>query len=215
MPNLMLDDLYPAMPWDRIDNVVFDVGNVLLRFSPEDFLKELVPERPELHAALLQRVFRSPYWIMMDYGEADCRSAGDMMSLGHPELEPYIRRIMSGWKEMRVTVPEGVAALRCCREHGKRIFILSNYGDDSFAVVEEKYDFLREADGRVVSSREHLMKPDPAIYRLLTDRYGLDPARTLFIDDSTANICVPLALGWQGICFNEAGKLERFFDLNA
>ena len=215
MPNRMIDDLYPYMPWDEIDNVVFDVGNVLLRFDPQSFLNELVPERPDLHSRLMLRVFRSPYWIMMDYGEATCAAAADMMCRGQPELEPYIRRILEGWVAMRETIPEGVAALEACRRHGKKVYILSNYGDDSFTVVEQKYDFLRNADGRVVSSREHLMKPDPAIYRLLIRRYGLEPERTLFIDDSTANIAVPLTMGWQGLCFNEPGKLRRFFSDNA
>lgn len=41
MPNMMLDDLYPTMPWDKIDQVVFDVGNVLLKFDPQRFLDEL------------------------------------------------------------------------------------------------------------------------------------------------------------------------------
>lgn len=215
MPNMMIDDLYQTMPWNEIDNVVFDVGNVLLRFSPESFLKELVPEHPELHEALMLRIFRSPYWVMMDHGEASCASASDMMCHGQHELEPYIRRIMKEWVEMRVTVPEGVQALEECRTHGKKIFILSNYGDDSFAVAEGKYAFLREVEGKVISSRVHLMKPDPAIYRLLTDTYGLDPARTLFVDDAPANIAVPLSMGWQGICYNETGKLCRFFGKDA
>lgn len=116
---------------------------------------------------------------------------------------------------MRHTIPEGLDTLASVKEHGKKVFILSNYGDDSFARVEEKYAFLNEVDGKIVSSREGLVKPDPQIYRLLTDRYGLDPSRTLFIDDAPANIEMALCCGWQGICYNEAGKLYRFFSLKS
>ena len=63
----------------------------------------------------------------------------------------------------------------------------------------------------MISAREGLVKPDPAIYKTLTDRYGLDPARTLFIDDAAANIEGAIHAGWQGFWFNRPGKLSAFF----
>ena len=55
-----------------------------------------------------------------------------------------------------------------------------------------------------------MLKPRFDIYRYLTDTYGLTPERTLFIDDSSANIEAALMLGWKGFCLNEPGKLEKF-----
>lgn len=54
------DDIYETMPWDAVDAVVFDVGQVLLSYNPQEILDEHVPDRPDLHPILLEKIFRSP-----------------------------------------------------------------------------------------------------------------------------------------------------------
>jgi len=209
---LMLDDQYAAMPWDEIDNVVFDVGNVLLAFSPEDILQKYLPDQPELHPLLLERIFHSPYWPMMDRGLLTCQEAITPMTGRHAELLPAVTRIMTEWVYLDA-IDEGVAALHACKAHGKKLYVLSNYGASAFPIAMQRHSFFQLFDGIVVSSREHMVKPEGRIYRLLTDRYQLDPTRTLFIDDSPANIESALLEGWQGICYNRRGKLTDFFGL--
>ncbi len=94
---------------------------------------------------------------------------------------------------------------------GKRLLVLSNYGDAPFAHVDEKYDFFCLFAGKVISSRVGLIKPDHEIYSRLAAEHHLPPERTLFIDDSPANIEGALHAGWQGICYNRPGKLDDFF----
>ena len=101
--------------------------------------------------------------------------------------------------------------LRLCKAKGKRCLILSNYRAESFRQIEEKFDFFRLADGMVISSRVHLLKPTAEIYHYLLDHFRLDGNRTLFIDDAPANIEGALRCGIQGLCFNAPGKLKRFF----
>ena len=96
--------------------------------------------------------------------------------------------------------------------HGKRVFVLSNYQREAFDRVEREYPFFALFEGRVVSAREGMIKPNADIYECLTQRYGLDPARTLFIDDTAANIEAALHLGWQGFCLNAPGKLSAFIN---
>lgn len=210
MIRLMLDDLFSSMPWDKIDAVVFDVGNVLLTWTPEEQLNRIIPERPDLHRELTIRVFKSPYWCMRDRGSASVEEVIDAMSASAPDLKPYISRVMRGWIDLPV-IPEGVAALEACKAHGKKLYALTNYADKEFAYACQKHDFFSLFDDYVVSGRERLVKPGHEIYELLTERFGLDPARTLFIDDSPANIEGALHCGWQGLCFNQPGKLARFF----
>lgn len=209
---LMLDDLYAAMPWDEIDNVVFDVGNVLLAFIPDELLKKYLPDQPELHPMLLEHIFHSPYWPMMDRGLLSRQEAIVPMAGRHPELIPAITHIMNEWVNLDA-MDEGVAALRACKAHDKKLYVLSNYGADSFPIAMQRHSFFQLFDGIVVSAREHMVKPEGRIYRLLTDRYQLDPARTLFIDDSPINIESALLEGWQGICYNRKGKLRDFLGL--
>ena len=210
MIRLMIDDMYDTMPWDHFDAVVFDVGNVLLSWKSQELLDMLIPERPDLHGELTIRIFKSPYWCMRDRGSATLEEVIAAMSTGATELEPYIRRVMEGWIDLPA-MPEGVAALKACKAHGVKVYALTNYADKEFAHACATNDFFALFDDYVVSAREHLIKPGHEIYEVLISRYGLDPARTLFIDDTPANIEGALHCGWQGLCYNRPGKLTHFF----
>ena len=212
--NWALDDRYPVMPWQEIDNVVFDVGNVLLNFHPKEILAELFPEQPELQAVLYRKCMLSPYWIAMDEGIMTPEEIVQAMTGLDRELEPQVRRVMTGWMDLKEVNEEGVAVLRKSREMGKKVYVLSNYGREAFAFMERKYDFMNLFDGKVVSAHVHQLKPGAEIFNTLRDTCGLDPARSLFIDDSYMNIEAALREGWQGICFNAPGKLRRFFGLD-
>ena len=208
--NLMIDDKHASMPWDEIDAVVFDVGNVLLLWNFEELLTRILPDRPELYEELTIRVFKSPYWCMRDRESATVEEVIAAMSKTTPELEPCIRKLMTEWIDLPA-IPEGVAALKACKAHGKKLYALTNYADKEFAHACATNEFFALFDGFVVSGREHLVKPGHEIYELLTGRFQLTPARTLFIDDSPANIEGALHCGWQGLCYNRTGKLQDFF----
>ena len=212
MQHRLADELFQTMPWDRVDNVVFDVGNVLLRFDPRQILHEFVPDE-SCHERMLINVFASPYWTAMDHGTMTARQATDAFVRILPDLEDDIRRMMSGWVAMKQTVPEGVAALRKSKAMGKRVFILSNYESDAFRVVEEKYDFLQMCDARIVSSRVGVIKPDERIYRILMERCDCSPAKTLFVDDNPANVEEALTLGWLGLWASSPDRIAKFFEV--
>ena len=208
--NLMIDDKYASMPWDEIDAVVFDVGNVLLAWTAQEQMSRVIPERPDLHEELAIRIFKSPYWCMRDRGSATVEEVIGAMSKTAPELEPYIRRVMNEWIDLPV-MPEGVNALKVCKAHGVKLYALTNFAAEEFAIACEKFDFFSLFDDHVVSGRLHMVKPGNQIYEHLIARFGLDPARTLFIDDNPANIEAALESGWQGLCYNREGKLAKFF----
>lgn len=207
-----IDEKYARMPWDQIDAVVFDVGRVLLSFDPPSILREYLPDCPELHPTLLTKIFASPYWVMRDHGVISVEEAIHAMSGDDPALLPLVRQVMESWVEMKEIVPEGIEALRLCKQKGKKVYILSNYADEPFAHVEQKYDFLRLCDERFVSARLKMMKPDPRIYAYVTEKTGHAPERILFIDDAPANVEAALCAGWQALCYSEKGKIARFFD---
>lgn len=214
MIRMMMDDRFDTMPWDEIDAVVFDVGNVLLSFQPQELLARILPDCPELRSELARRIFQSPYWCMRDRGSATAEEVIGAMSRTAPALEPYIRRVMTQWIDLP-PMPEGIEALRTCRAHGKKLYALTNYADREFAHACETHGFFSFFDGCVVSGRLGLVKPEHEIYEHLTGLYGLDPARTLFIDDSIANVEGALNCGWQGMCYTYAGQLARFFQFEA
>ena len=205
-----IDDRYETMPWDELDAVVFDVGNVLLSYSPEEELEAFFPGETELHEKLMEKIIKTPYWNMMDRGTLTVQQAIGHMTGRDRALEPMIRRFMENWLDFTRPIEEGVQAVKSCLAHGKRVFVLSNYQKESFATVESRFDFFGLFEGKVVSAREGLLKPNADIYEFLTNTYRVEPSRTLFIDDTPANIEGAMYVGWQGFCFNRPGKLAAF-----
>lgn len=171
---------------DGRPNVVFDMGNVLMTFDGPYFARCFTDSDDDarlLHAALFGR----PEWALLDAG-----------AIGHDTM----RRVAEAHLPLRLH-----AALHACLEHwpersepiipvcdlvsrlkraGAGAYLLSNASTriDLQLAGCPAYPLM---DGRVVSGFERVMKPDPAIYLLLCGRYGLDPARCLFVDDNADN----------------------------
>ena len=99
---LSLDDQYESMPWEKIDAVVFDVGNVLMAFRPEQAVADILPEQPEIHRAVLNRTVRTPYWLMLDHGTITREEAVEAMVGWNrgTALEEPICRFMSQWLKL-------------------------------------------------------------------------------------------------------------------
>ncbi len=210
MANRLIDTLYPAMPWDELDAVVFDIGNVLVSMDEEKVLRTLFPDDPELCCTVQLHTTRSPYWNMLDCGTLTMEEGIEAMTEGDPKLREPIRRFLLGWPEYREVVEEGKRAVYTCREHGKKLYILSNYTTVHYERNVREYDFFSLFDGAVVSAYVRMLKPRLDIYRYLTDTYHLDPSRILFIDDTPANIEAAFMAGWHGFCMNRPGRLSAF-----
>ncbi len=209
MADRLINDLYPTMPWDEIDAVVFDIGNVLVAMDEDQVLATMFPGDPLLQHRVQMRTTRVPYWNMLD-GGMPVEACITAMAGNEPDLIEPIRRFLTCWPDYRYVVEEGRQAVYTCKAHGKKLYILSNYTSEHFARNEQEYDFFSLFDGAVISAREHMLKPFRCIYDLLIERYQLNPSRTLFIDDTPANIAGAFAAGWHGFCMNEPGKLSAF-----
>ena len=210
----LLTDRYERMPWDEIDNVVYDIGNVLIRFDPAFMLDILFPGEEELHALLMRKIFQSPYWVMLDHGTCTVEEAAEAMTGTDTEIREEILHTLMNWSDLTTVIPEGVQSMQEARAHGKKIFLLSNYNNTFFEAAEKRFDFLREPliDGRVISAYVGLLKPQPEMYRKLTDTYALEPSRTVFIDDAAVNAEGALHAGWQAIWNRAPGVLSSFMD---
>lgn len=211
---LTLNDRCVSMPWDAIDSVIFDVGNVLLAFRPDALLRTVLPDHEADYPALRQRVFASPYWPMIDRGVIGTEEAILLMSSGRPALRPLIDRLMRCWNAHLTPIKEGIAALHACKERGKRCYVLTNYAAEPFDESCRRFpEVFSLFDDMVVSGRIGITKPDPRIYRHAVDACRLDPERTLFIDDSPINIEGAMDCGLQGLLYDRPGVLNDFFRL--
>ena len=178
------------------DVIVFDVGNVLLTFEPEKVASLL----PKEHREALSRATFGPDWRW---------SAFDLGAETNEEIAQSIadRAGVTGGKDMvlyafyefyRTMRPLPLYHLiPALKSMGKRLYALTNYGEPAFSSTCAAFPHLGLMDGMVVSSREKVCKPDPAIFALLTERYGLSPGDTLFIDDSLPNTQSASAIGFR------------------
>lgn len=178
------------------DTIVFDVGKVLLTFEPET-VASLLPE--EHRGALFHAMFGPDCrWAAFDLGaetnEAIAQSMADAAGVpGGKDM--VLRAFYDFYKTMRpLPLYQMIPALKSM---GKRLFALTNYGEPAFTSTCGAFPHLTLLNGLVVSSRENVCKPDPAIFTLLIERYGVIPAETLFIDDSLPNTRTAAALGFQ------------------
>jgi 2-haloacid dehalogenase len=92
------------------------------------------------------------------------------------------------------------------------LYALTNMEVTTYPQRRERYDFLRWFDGTVVSSSEGVIKPDPRLFRVLLERYGLQPETTLMIDDNPRNVEAARALGMPTVRFESPEGLRRVLE---
>ncbi|MBR1708917.1 MAG: HAD family phosphatase [Clostridia bacterium] len=206
------DLLYETMPWHKVDTVVFDIGNVLIRFAPDGFLEILFPGDPEKQARMMREVYKGKYWEEFDRGTIDYETAAKAL---HEEYGGDIRDYMTsmtGWIELKTPMEEGWNAARRCKRAGKQIWLLSNYHDGAYVRLREKFaSYFNIFDGATISCYLHQIKPEPEIYASLIEQSGLNPERTLFIDDTLKNVEGAMRCGIHGFHMDAPGKMEKFF----
>ena len=132
----------------------------------------------------------------------------------YPEYETEVRAYYGRWEEMLGgPINETVDILKSLKETGKyKMYALTNWSAETFPVALERYDFLKWFDGIVMSGEEKTRKPFPEIYQTLLNRFTVDPAATIFIDDSLRNIKGAEAAGITGIHFESAEQLLHEFN---
>lgn len=186
---------------------VFDVGNVLVRWDPFRVYREMIPDEAKRNW-FLQNVCTSAWNLEQDRG----RSWEDGIALlvaSHPEWEAQIRAYDERWHEaVPGMIEDSVAVLEELKARGEKVYGITNFSREKWAECLIRFPFLQSFDGVVVSAHERVIKPDPAIYRILFERYDLAPQDCIFIDDSAKNIETARSLGMQGIHFVEPIDLK-------
>lgn len=185
-----------------IRNVVFDMGNVLIRYDPVHFIERAGVDSAEDRALLLRAVFHSPEWPLMDHGDLD-----------EPDMEAIVRRrlpehlyavahdLIFSWEEPMEPIPGMADLAQACKSAGMKVFLLSNASrrqPSYWPAIPGSECF----DGAVVSALLKCSKPSPEIYRYLLETYHLDAAETFFIDDMPVNVAGAIAAGMQGMVFD-------------
>jgi len=191
-----------------IRNILFDMGNVLLRFDRQEFLDRLDVSEEDKEL-LLQEVFLSKEWVEMDRGTLREDTAEPIMCARLPEhLHSAVHQLTSCWDLPILPMEDMAELVKELKEAGYGIYLLSN------ASVRQRAYWPRVPgseyfDGTLISAEEGIMKPDPEIYRLCLNRFGLKAEECFFIDDVQANIEGAAACGIAGAVFRSNAGLLR------
>jgi 2-haloacid dehalogenase len=193
--------------------VVFDVGNVLLRWDPRHLYRKLFDDEAQMEW-FLSTVCTGAWNIEQDRGR-DWDEAVALLVRDYPDHETPIRAFHERWHEtVSGVIEENVALLGRLQGAGVPTYCITNFSGPKFVEAKQRFPFLESFDGVIVSGDERLLKPDPEIYRRLLTRYGLEARDCIFIDDSKANVDGARAVAMHAIHFVEpmdlAAELARY-----
>jgi 2-haloacid dehalogenase len=178
-----------------VQAVLFDIGNVLVGWNPYAVYDDLIGV--ERRKAFFEAVpmFKENERIDMGDPFSDVvASIAERYPDWHPEIEIW----QTKWADMvSPVIDHSVRLLRALRAKGVPVFALSNFGDQTFDMAQERYPFLTEFDRAYVSGRLKMIKPYPDIYAHVEQDCGIAPADLLFTDDLPANIETARSRGWQ------------------
>ena len=190
-----------------IDTVVFDLGGVLIDWDPKYLYRKIFADETEMEN-FLATITTNEWHMEQDRGRTMEEATASLISR-HPEYAREIEAFYGRWDEMFGGPIEGsVEILRELRERGFPLYALTNFSAETFPLAREWYGFLSWFDEVVVSGEEGMIKPDKEIYGVLIERTGLDPATTVFVDDSPPNVAAARELGFTAVRFQTPSELR-------
>ena len=199
---------------EGIDTVLFDLGNVLIRWDPRNLYRKLFGTDTRAMEHFLEHVCSAEWNHALDAGRPFAEAIPELQHR-HPEYAEHIAAWRGRWPEMLGGAIEGtVDLLEELRGRGHRLYALSNWSSETFPHARSTFPFLAWFEHIVISGDVGLAKPDPAIFELAVRHCRLDPARTLFVDDLERNVATARAVGMQATRFTGPAQfreeLERY-----
>lgn len=190
-----------------IKNIIFDIGNVLTDFRWADFLRD-----KGFDDGMIERIaaasVRNKLWCELDRGVWTESQLMEAFIKEAPELEKELHIAFDEVSGMVTPRAYAIPWIKELKEKGYRVWYLSNFSRKVEMECKECLSFMPFMDGGILSYRDHLIKPDRAIYQLLLDRYGLSAEECVFLDDTLENVTAGEMLGIHGIHFKTKEQAE-------
>ena len=176
-----------------IKNIVFDLGNVILKGSPNIVLEQIKIDKKQ-YESIKNDFFND--WKSLDLGESTLREQLEKCKFDF-EIDSEIEEKLLHYYKYRPFNVEILELIKELKNKGYKIYILSNNNKEAEKYLLEIPDF-KAFDGWIFSCDYQIMKPDPKIYNILFETYNLKPEECFFIDDSRKNIETGNKLGMAG-----------------
>lgn len=193
-----------------IDTIIWDLGGVLIDWNPRHVFNENYFDSEEKRNYFFSHICTNDWNEEQDAGRSIVDATQELVQR-FPDWEKAIRDYYGRWTDMLGgPINDTVELFRKLRASGKlKHYALTNWQANLFDIALVRYDFLHWFDGRVVSGEEKTRKPFPEFYQRLLNRYNVNPANAIFIDDNLRNVKAGEDLGLKSVHFKNPGQLRE------
>lgn len=195
-----------------IKNIVFDIGNVLGKFRYDELLSDIGLTKEE-QLRVTNELVLTPLWDEVDLCIKPKDEVIEDFKNAVPGLENEIGIMFDRFDEVVESYDYAKDLVDYAKDKGYKVYLLSNYADWLFDAHEKnQFNFLDRIDGKIVSGYVHLVKPDPAIYKLLLETYDLKASECIFFDDRLNNVEGAREVGMRAEVFTSYEECVKVID---
>ncbi|MBQ4343676.1 MAG: HAD family phosphatase [Erysipelotrichaceae bacterium] len=191
-----------------IRNIIFDMGQVLVRFQPEVICERITKDKI-MAKELAELIMGSKEWDKLDEGTLSFEEAEAVFVQRSPEFADQIHQVLAHFDEMIDPMDAMEKLVIDLKQRGYSLYVLSNVSE-RYWNLKKRIPALALFKNQVLSYAEKVNKPDQKIYEVLLNRYQLNPEECLFIDDKMENLAVPQKMGWTVHQYKTAEECRQF-----
>jgi len=192
----------------KIQNVVFDVGGVLLEWDPASIIAKLYPD-PATQAVIRKQMFEHADWHEFDRGTLSYAGAIEHFAKTTGRSTEETRTLIHATRESLRPIAGTVHMVEKLAAAGVHLYLLSNMPVSTFDYLVQQHKFFSHFKHLVISGAILVIKPEPAIYKHLVDQTGIVPAESVFIDDLLKNVVAARECGFQAIQFRDSASCRE------
>lgn len=195
-----------------IKNIIFDYGGVLLDWNPHYLYDPYFGDK-EKAEWFLTNICTYEWNAQHDGGRRVAEGTAELVA-EHPEWKKEIEMYYGEFMQMMGGQIEGMEdCVKQLKDKGYHIFGLSNWSEETFALVRHVYPVLDLMEGMVISGIEKVMKPNHRIFEIALERFGIMADETVFVDDNPNNVKAACEVGIHGVLFSSRTQIENELSL--
>ncbi len=188
-----------------INVIIFDIGNVLAPFAWEDCLREHGFSE-EMVRKVGNATVNNILWKEVDRSASLPEELIERFAAQAPEIADEIRQFLQFSDTAVREFDYSAGLIDRLKENGYKVYLLSNYGGRNFQYALDNFEFIKHADGGVISYEVGYVKPEPEIFEALIKKYDINPEEAVFLDDVGDNLEAAAAYGFHTILFEDLEK---------
>jgi putative hydrolase of the HAD superfamily len=188
----------------KIKNIIFDIGNVLVKWAPYEVIGNLFPDHDTVEFYTKIR----PVWIDLNLGKLSEARAIEIYQRQFNIEQQKLVQLLNGFKTSQIPIPGALELLHKLHLSNIALYSITDNTKEIIEYHRLHSNFLHYFKGVVVSADIGVLKPNKEIYQYLLDKYKLIAAETIFIDDTIINVEGAISVGIHAFQFTDAKSCE-------